>query len=280
MGHALTQGPGKTFWIARARRISWLAALPVIFAAVPAAAADLGGSSQPLADRGGLLLSPATDESPQLFDWARSDPAVSGGDAIVTLDHFTPRLSGLALTLPDPAEGGRRAGLRAGTSGSGAGLDLHPGLLAGQDVSVTIGTGYSSQRGPSLGSADAMTFDTAGIGGRVRISRVSLGSAVFGTRASRFGAGPGVNGTAGAFDLDVSYSFDSGSLSLQHFIGMGEERPGPGRDRDIVALSGRYLLGHSLDMTAWVGRGGAGEPQAVQSDFDGWAMLTGLRLSF
>lgn len=269
-------------WTAVAPLVAATAA-PLVLAAVTAEAGDLEGPGNPSYDALGLTLSPAENRPATFFDWS-ADPESTGGDTIFTLDHFTPRLSGLALTLPDPSGGTRRPGLRAGTSASGAGLDFRPGSLRGQDILVTIGTGFSSEKAPALRSGDAMTFDTAGMGARVRIARVSLGSAVFGTKAIRFGAGPGLAGNSGGFDFDLSYSFDAGSLSLQHFIGLGQERvgqgPGQTHDRDVVAVSGRYLLGPSVDMTAWVGHGGAGEPQAVQSDFDGWAMLTGLRLSF
>ena len=267
-------------WTAFRRRGRWFAALAAVLVSLPAAAADLGRSIEPLTDPRGLLSEPP-EASGRAFNWSHAAQAPEGNGTF-TLDHFTPRLSGLALTLPDPGDGTHRAGLSGGGSAAGAGLDFHPGSLAGQDISVTIGSGFASERAPSLGAADAVTLNTAGAGARIRISRVSLGSAVFGTRAARFSAAPGVAATAGGYDLDLSYSFDAGSLSLQHSAGMGGHGAGFGqlRQRDIDALSGRYLLGPSLDMTGWVGHGGAGDSQPLQSDFEGWAMLTGLRLSF
>ena len=247
---------------------------------LPAAAANLDRSNEPLTDPRGLLSEPSAGASGQAFNWSRAAGAPDG--EAFTLDHFTPRMSGLALTLPEPGDGSHRAGLRGGSSAAGAGVDFHPGSIAGQAISVTIGSGFASERAPSLGAADAVTLNTAGAGARIRISRVSLGSAVFGTRAARFSAGPGAAEAAGGYDLDFSYSFDAGSLSLQHSAGMGGQGEGFGqlRQRDVDALSGRYLLGPSLDMTGWIGHGGAGDSQPLQADFEGWAMLTGLRLSF
>lgn len=280
-GQALELRRAKSAWAGLVRRSSWLASLAVMLTALPAAAAELSRSAEPLTDPSGLLSSPPLEASGPVFNWSHAT-AAPGGNGTFTLDHFTPRMSGLALTLPDPGDGTHRAGLRGGSSAAGAGLDIHRGFLAGQDISVTIGSGFASERAPSLDAADAMTLDTAGAGARVRISRVSLGSAVFGTRATRFSARPGAAETSGGYDLDLSYSFDTGSLSLQHSAGMGGQGSGFGQvhQRDMDALAGRYLLGPSLDMTAWVGHGGTGDSQPLQPDFEGWAMLTGLRLSF
>lgn len=262
---------------ARLARSLGLAALAVM-AAVATAAAQQGG---PVAqDLGGLTLTPPAERpAATLFDWSWTEPGNSK-DAAVTLSHFTPRLSGLALSLPDGQGGLGPSG--SGDSGSGVGFDYKAGTISGNDVAVTVGAGFASRSAPSLGFTEPLRYDTAGLGGRVRISRVSLGSALLGTRASRLTAGPGSSGISGGYDLDLSYSFQAGTLSLQRSVGASEEVLGqrPDRGHDTVALSGRYLAGPSLDMTAWVGFSGANDRGAVQSEFDGWALVTGLHLSF
>jgi hypothetical protein len=233
-----------------------------------------------------LDLAAPSEGSARIFDWswlddgkaAKTDSfrAVSGpSDSPITLSHFTPRLTGLSLTLPGAP------GPSLGDKGSGGGLDYRPGSIGGQDIAVTVGGGFTSRQGVSLDFSEPLTYDTAGLGGRVRISRVSLGSAVFNTRASRLANGaPGDVGSG--YDLDLSYSFEEGSVSLQRFVGVGQEtfEHAPDRDHQSVAVTGHYLVGPSLDMTAWLGYGNATSNGSLQSEFDGWALLTGFHLSF
>jgi hypothetical protein len=225
-------------------------------AALPASAgeAKLGGPAD------GVLPRPA-DDSKALFDWSWANPDASG--------QFTPRLSGLALTWP----GG--AGDDALGSGAGLGVPRAFGFF-GEDVGFSLGAGVARPGDAALlgpGSADQ-----AGVGGRVKIRSVSLGGAFIETRET--GAWGEARRMSGGHDIDLSYSFSAGSVSLSHSSGPDMLRPFADQDHDTVALSGRYLVGPGLDMTAALALGGTGANDPVQSAFDGYALTAGLRLSF
>ena len=223
-------------------------------------------------EEGGLMLRPSDPPAAAFFDWSWTGPGKDGADdAPFVLRHFTPRDSGTALGFDG----------RTGGSAAGAGLDYRAGRIAGQDIAFTIGAGVASRDTATSGFSESPAGGSGGLSGRVRISRVSLGSAVAGTLASR-AAGEAPGKIAGGYDLDLSYSFDAGSLSLQRSAGSGDRivAPWPDRGHETTAVSGRYLAGPGLDMTAWLGFSGADRPGAVQSEFNGWALLTGLRLSF
>lgn len=207
-----------------------------------------------------LLIGPGTGEDGL---WLRS-----WGPADHPAQDRTPRLSGLSLT--DPKANGDGAGFGLGTPRA---FDL-----LGADVGVSVGAGVSPRNhrpAPELSSA----FDQAGFGGRVSLDEFSLGGAFIGSRpgpALRFGP-PG--NFAGGHDIDLSYAFDSGSVSLSHTQGadvLGLSEPGG----EQVALTGRYLLGHNLDMTALFALEGAGDRDPAETALDGFALRAGFRLSF
>lgn len=180
-----------------------------------------------------------------------------------------PRLSGLTLTFPDG---------NGSETGAGIGLGAPRAFgVMGEDVGLSVGAGVSPRShapAPDLASA----FDQAGVAGRVMFSRFSLGGAYIGSRQNAAqGFGPPV--FVGGHDFDLSYSFDSGSVSLAHTEGadlLGLNQPG-GRS---VALTGHYLLGHNMDMTALFALEGSDGDDPIQAALAGFALRAGLRLSF
>jgi len=189
--------PGTAPFPALARSLA-LALAALLLAAGTAAAQ--GAKTGAMADGGLVLTPPAGRPAATLFDWSWTEPGDSR-DGSVTLTQFTPRMTGLALGLTGGSAG---LGRGSGASGSGVGLNYRPGTIAGQDIAVTVGAGFASQKAPGLGFSEPLTYNTAGFGGRVRIARISLGSAFLGTRASWAGTGPGLAGINGGYNLDLS----------------------------------------------------------------------------
>lgn len=209
-----------------------------------------------------LLLGPEMAESGiSLRSW---------GPAGQPAEASPPRLSGLTLTFPDGNGGETGAGIALGAPRAFG--------VMGEDVGLSVAAGVSPRShapAPDLASA----FDQAGVAGRVMFSRFSLGGAYIGSRqnaAQTFGPPPAF---VGGHDFDLSYSFDSGSVSLAHTEGadlLGLNQPG-GRS---VALTGHYLLGHNMDMTALFALEGSDGDDPIQAALAGFALRAGLRLSF
>lgn len=214
------------------------------------------------AENGALMLGPERSESALLLrSWAPDGHSS---------ESSPPRLSGLSLTFPERG---------SAESGAGVGLEAPRAFgVMGEDVGVSVGAGVSPRASglvPQLSSA----FDQAGIAGRVSLHHLSLGGAFIGSRpnpALAFGP-PG--DFAGGHDVDVSYSFDSGSVSLSHTQGadlLGLNEIGG----QSVAVTGRYLLGHNMDMTALFALEGEHNDDPIQAALAGFALRAGLRLSF
>lgn len=211
---------------------------------------------------GSLMLGPEQGESGlSLRSW---------GPAGHLSETPPPRLSGLSLTFPegDGAETG---------AGIGLGAPQAFGVM-GEKVGVSLGAGVSPMAHrpvPELSSA----FDQGGVAGRLSVDRLSFGGAYIESRRdAALGFGP-PGDFAGGHDIDVSYFFDSGSVSLSHSEGMdlmGLNEPAG----QSVAVTGRYRLGNNLDMTALFAVDGTEGFDPVQAALEGFALRAGLRLSF
>ena len=118
---------------------------------------------------------------------------------------------------------------------------------------------------------------------RLALARLSLGGAVRRAADRNLAAAllPGRDGFG--YDLDVSYSFESGSLTLSRFYGSEDNfllRSGS-EPHERLSLSGRYLVGPGFNLTAALAFSGATKPSSASDQTqDGWALLTGLRLLF
>lgn len=213
---------------------------------------------------GSLILGPEQGEGGL---WLRSwGPAGRASSETTPL----PRLSGLSLSFPEGGDAETGAGIGLGTPRAFG--------VMGEDVGVSLGAGVSPMAYrpvPELSSA----FDQAGIAGRVSVDRLSFGGAYIGSRRDP-AAGFGPPGDfAGGHDIDVSYFFDSGSVSLSHTEGvdlLGLNEPAG----QSVAVTGRYLLGHNLDMMALFALDGTDGNDPVQAALEGFALRAGFRLSF
>jgi len=241
-----------------------LAAGLVLLAPGPVAAADFNPDPANQAP----LASPANPERGafSIWSWGWQDGAS---------EKSPDRMTGLALTFPD--------GDRAGSGrGFGAGTPRAFGLL-GEDVGLSLGAAVMPRSyAPASDVASAFSADgadQAGVGGRVSLHEFSFGGALIGTRRNPLvRLGPQTD-FAGGHDIDVSYSFASGSVSVSHTTNadlMGLNEPGGA----AMALSGRYLLGHNLDMTALFAVENTGPGDPIAAALEGYALRAGFRLSF
>jgi hypothetical protein len=125
--------------------------------------------------------------------------------------------------------------------------------------------------------------DTTTVSARLALARLSLGGAMRRAADRDVAAAllPGRNGFG--YDFDLSYSFDSGSVTLSRFYGPEDNfllGAGP-EPRERLSLSGRYLVGPGFDLTAALAFSADTKPRdGSEEQQDGWAMLTGLRLLF
>jgi hypothetical protein len=281
-----------------------MAAVAALVAA-PASADQFEGGNGALVEGGAIMLplgraghgpslmlhsGPSEDaEAAALWPWSL-DPSASlalFGEPGAGLAHFTPRLGsaplGRAPLGHDPASARLRLRGTAGGAGDGGrGIALSYAQPLGgpaESLALSLSAGFAS-RNTGLGVASAMS-DTLGVSGRIGVAGFSLGGAVSGTRLS--GRDTGLVSEAGGYDLDLSYSFGSGALSLSHFRGIGVNAFGRPADDpfETVSLTGRYAIDPGLDMTALLAYSDRGDddPEAVFGN-DGWALLTGFRLSF
>ena len=228
-----------------------------------AAAADFKldrANHRPLAS--GAAMEPG---SFSIWSWGWQDDAP---------DRSPERMTGLTLTFPD--------GDRPGSGrGFGVGTPRAFGLL-GEDVSVSVGAAVmprSYAPVPDLASVFEPNGGQAGVGGRVSLHDFSFGGAVIGTRRNPLVSLGPQNDFLGGHDIDVSYSFDAGSVSLSHTTNadlLGLNRPGG----TAMAVSGRYLLGRNLDMTALFAVEDSGPGDPIAAALEGFALRAGFRLSF
>jgi hypothetical protein len=247
--------------------------------------------------RGGLML--------------RSDPAVEGklvglgpssiltGPVSLTLLResgipfatFTPRtprpgatqLGPTGLGVVHPGLGDTLLGTGEAGRGIALGYD-HPLDHLAQGMDLSLSAGFASQwSGPGVGGGAApVSSDSFGLGGRIGVSGISLGGALAEAWVSGEGTGPGP-AASGGYDLDLTYSFDSGVLSLTRFYGTGRDALGqPTEDPfETLAFWGRYTVGSGLDMMALLAYSDRSEDDPDgPTDGDDWALLTGFRLSF
>lgn len=165
-------------------------------------------------------------------------------------------------------------------------LDFSGGAEAPQGVGVSLGAGVTADHGAAgsfASAADAnrstttfaarLGFQHFSFGGGVRSAAVSTGPAALLSQSEPLG-----------YDLDLSYAFDQGSVTVSRFFGRDDEfllRPGD-RPRERLSLSGKYLVGRGLDFTAALAYSNdtVASGTANQPGNDGWAMLTGVKLNF
>lgn len=230
----------------------------------PAAAADFKpdpAGQKPLAS--GAAIEPGTFS---IWSWGWQDEAS---------EKSPERMTGLTLTFPDGDHAGSGRGF-------GVGSPRAFGVL-GEDVGLSVGAAVmprSYAPVPDLASAfDGEGGGQAGVGGRVSLHDFSFGGAMISTRRNPFVTIGPQNEFVGGHDIDVSYSFNSGSVSLSHTTNadlLGLNQPGG----SAMALSGRYLLGRNLDMTALFAVEDAGPGDPIAAALEGFALRAGFRLSF
>ncbi|MGB8275680.1 MAG: hypothetical protein WCF16_10480 [Alphaproteobacteria bacterium] len=198
--------------------------------------------------------------------------------------RFTPRSPHFATDAALDLIGTMGERAFAPRSEGGVWLDFSPDPeeSAGSDL-LLFGAGLSRGDDPSaLSGLTGVGRETMTMTGRIGHSGLSLGAGVRTSRQLEPGA-PAPDRSGFGYDFDVSYAFDSGSVSLSRFSGVDMNQFA--READVqgehLALSGRYMAGRSVDLIASFAYSPETHSRTVdQGEADGWAMLTGLRLSF
>jgi hypothetical protein len=206
-------------------------------------------------------------------------------DADLPVFRFTPRSPRLASDAGSGGNPPAAFGPSGRPSEGGIWLDFSQGPERPDGLNFTLGAGVLSvpaRAGDFLAAAEGRR-DTTTVSARLALARLSLGGAVRRAADRDLAAAllPGRDGSG--YDLDVSYSFDSGSLTLSRFYGSEDNfllRAGS-EPHERLSLSGRYLVGPGFNLTAAFAFSGAAKPSAASDQTqDGWALLTGLRLLF
>lgn len=212
----------------------------------------------------------------------------------VALTYFTPRPGGRPLGLVGPGA------LAAGAGGAGIAVVLERPLEAaasGVPAGVTVSLGAAAASWKLGGEAAtaarsqgaAGNSEAFGVGGRIAVSGFSFAGflAASGNGGGAPARAPVAPAGAGydlglSYALETAYAFETGIVTLSRFHGGETARGAASRDPlDTVTVAGRYVLGPGLDMTALVAYSERNESEAGGDiGAEGWALLTGFRLSF
>jgi len=236
----------------------------------------LGINDSDLAD---WIINPGSGDADSAF---QSTYLYLGEDQATKISYYSPRIEGFQLGVSYIPEFERDNNAQPSRdlyrNGIAVGVNF---VRSFGEVDVALAAGYLTAQKPAGAPAATESLRGYSFGGNIGYAGFTVGGSFADTKGSAAaGTDTSVSFDGRGYDIGVAYAFDPFQVSLSYYNGEVEDSTATaGRSKhETVMLSGNYEAGPGVNLLASVFQTRFRADTGVKND--GWAVVTGVTLSF